>query len=155
MTGAMDVEEIRGDPMSDAEIDAFLTEQGTGILSLADDNRAYAVPISFGYERGRAVFAYWQFGTDSQKLAYSEATERACLAVYDVASEFDWQSVLAFGPLREMSHEEWTEVGELMDENAWSPDLSTLGQRRISVVGYELHIEEVTGLQGKEHATGD
>ncbi|RLM59362.1 pyridoxamine 5'-phosphate oxidase family protein [Halobellus sp. Atlit-31R] len=140
-------ERVRGGRMTDAEIDAYLQERGTGVLSLADGNRAYAVPISFGYESGRAVFAYWQFRPDSTKLAYSETTERACLAVYDFASQTDWRSVLAFGPLRELGTDEWAEIGELMDENAWSPDLSGVARRQLSIVGFELPIEEVTGLK--------
>lgn len=146
---SVDSEQMRGDPMTDAEIDTFLREQGTGVLSLADGNRAYAVPISFGYETGRAVFAYWQFGSDSRKMAYSDATERACLVVYEVESQLDWCSVLAFGSLREMSLDEWTDLGELMADNAWSPDLSTMGERRLTVIGYELRIDEATGLQGE------
>lgn len=141
--------------MTDAEIDAFLQEQGAGVLSLADGGRAYAVPISFGYERGRAVFAYWQFRPDSQKVAYSEATERACLAVYDIESQRDWQSVLAFGPLRELTTGEWGDVGELLDENAWSPDLTGVGRRQLSIVGYEMEIEDVTGLQRRPEAAGE
>ncbi|MFC6872249.1 pyridoxamine 5'-phosphate oxidase family protein [Halobellus marinus] len=140
-------EGFRGGRMSDAEIDEFLRDQGTGVLSLADGNNAYAVPISFGYERGRAVFAYWQFGDESEKLAYSEATERACLAVYDIESQFEWRSVLAFGSLRELTQKEWSQLGELMDDNAWSPDLSMVGGRRLTVVGYEMDIEEATGLK--------
>lgn len=133
--------------MTDAEIDAYLESQGTGILSLADGGEAYAVPISFGYEPGRAVFAFWQFRPESRKIAFSEATERACLAVYDVDSQENWRSVLAFGPIRELSTDVWGEIGELMDENAWSPDLTGVGKRQLSVVGYELEIEEATGLQ--------
>ncbi|MGQ4556249.1 pyridoxamine 5'-phosphate oxidase family protein [Halobellus sp. GM3] len=149
MADNVDPERVRGGEMTDAEIDAFLREQGTGVLALADGGRAYAVPISFGYEAGRAVFAYWQFGADSEKIAYSEATERACLAVYETNTQFDWQSVLAFGPLEELTPKEWTDVGELMDDNAWSPDLSDVGKRRLSIVGYEMDIESVTGLQAR------
>ena len=147
MSEKVDPGRVRGGRMTDAEIDAYLAEQGTGILSLADGGDAYAVPISFGYEPGRAVFAYWQFRSESRKVAFSEATERACLAVYDIESQSDWRSVLAFGPMTELSTGEWTEVGALMDENAWSPDLSDVGPRRLSIVGYELEIEEATGLQ--------
>jgi len=155
MSDDVDPERVRGGGMTDAEIDDFLREQGTGILALADENRAYAVPISFGYETGRAVFAYWQFGTDSDKIAYTETTERACLAVYEIKSQFDWRSVLAFGSLRELTPKEWTEVGELMDDNAWSPDLSSVGKRRLSIVGYELEIEEVTGLHRTAETGGE
>ncbi|MFB6092752.1 MAG: pyridoxamine 5'-phosphate oxidase family protein [Haloquadratum sp.] len=146
MADDVDLEAVRGGRMTDAEIDAYLQEQGSGILALADDSRAYAVPISFGYETGRAVFAYWQFGAESEKLAYSEATDRACLAAYDINSQFDWRSVLAFGPIEELPPDRWSEIGELMDENAWSPDLSGVGRRQLTIVGYEMTIEEVTGL---------
>jgi hypothetical protein len=147
MSDDVDPGRVRGGQMTDAEIDAYLSEQGTGILSLADDSEAYAVPISFGYESGRAVFAFWRFRSDSQKIAFSEATERACLAVYDIESQADWRSVLAFGPLRELSTKEWSDIGALIDENAWSPDLSNVGPRQLSIVGYEMEIEEATGLQ--------
>ena len=133
--------------MDALEIDEFLESQQTGVLALANDGDAYAVPISFGYERGRAVFAYWQFGDESEKIAYSDATERACLAVYDIESQFDWRSALAFGTLHELTQKEWSELGELMDNNAWSPDLSVVGGRRLTVVGYEMQIEEATGLR--------
>ena len=146
---------VRGGQMTDAEIDAYLETQGTGVLSLADGNRAYAVPISFGYESGRAVFAYWQFRPDSTKLAFTETTERACLAVYDFNAQTDWRSVLAFGPLRELGTDEWAEVGELMDENAWSPDLTGVGRRQLSIVGFEMPIEEVTGLKREPDAASE
>ena len=137
-----------GAAMSDAEIDAFLREQGTGVLSLADGDEAYAVPVSFGYDEGRALFGFYSFGAESQKRAYSEATERACLAVYDVTDRTDWTSVLAFGPMTELGIEAWDEVGEQLSENAWTPDLSDIGERRLSVAGYELTIDEVTGFHG-------
>lgn len=151
MTGSADLEDLRGATMSDAEIDAFLAEQGTGVLSLADGGRAYAVPISFGYETGRAVFSFWQFGADSRKLAFAEATETACLAVYDVESRSRWRSVLAFGTLEELPTDRWGELGELLEANAWSPDVRPIGARQLSIVGYELEIETATGLQGSAY----
>jgi nitroimidazol reductase NimA-like FMN-containing flavoprotein (pyridoxamine 5'-phosphate oxidase superfamily) len=137
-----------GAAMSDAEIDAFLREQGTGVLSLADGDEAYAVPVSFGYDEGRVLFGFYTFGTESQKRVYSEATERACLTVYDATDRTDWTSVLAFGPITELDMDAWDEVGERISENAWTPDLSGVGERRLSVAGYELTIDEVTGFHG-------
>jgi len=133
--------------MTDAAVDAFLAEQGTGVLALADGDSAYAVPISFGYETGRAVFAYWRFGPESLKAEYTDATERACLTVYDTVSDTEWRSVIARGPLRELSAEEWADLGGLIDDNAWSPDFSGVRDRRLSVVGYELRIDEATGFR--------
>ena len=47
--GSTDVSDVCGAEISDAEIDTSLTEQGAGVLSLADGGHANAVPISFGY----------------------------------------------------------------------------------------------------------
>ncbi|MFB6117253.1 pyridoxamine 5'-phosphate oxidase family protein [Halosegnis sp.] len=132
-------------PMSDAEIDRFLREQGTGVLSLADGDDAYAVPVSFGYETGRALFGFYMFGETSRKESYAAATDRACLVVYEVAGRTDWRSVLAAGPLTEVPPESWDKVGASISDNAWTPDLSEMGDRRLPVTGYELTIEEATG----------
>jgi len=145
------LDQLEGVRMSDAQIDTFLTEQGTGVLALADGDAAYAVPISFGYEDGRCYFAFFRFADEPRKEAYAETTETACLAVYDVESMFRWKSVLAFGPLEPVGPDRWDEVGAAMGENAWSPDLSSMGPRRGTVGTYALPIEEVTGLLGQDY----
>ena len=155
MSEETDPRRVRGGRMTDTEVDAFLREQGTGVLALAADGDAYAVPISFGYEAGRAVFAYWQFGPGSTKEAYTAATDRACLTVYDVASAGEWRSALARGPLRALSAEEWAGLGGLLDDNAWSPDFSGVRERRLSIVGYELRIEEATGFSREPGADAE
>ncbi len=155
MSEETDPRRVRSGRMTDAEVDAFLREQGTGVLAMAAGGDAYAVPISFGYEAGRAVFAYWQFGPESTKEEYTAATDRACLTVYDVASEAEWRSALARGPLRALSAEEWTDLGGLIDDNAWSPDFSGVRERRLSVVGYELRIDEATGFRREPGADAE
>ncbi|MHC3436654.1 pyridoxamine 5'-phosphate oxidase family protein [Natrialbaceae archaeon A-gly3] len=137
--------------MTDEEIAEFLTEQGVGLLALADGGDAYAIPISFGYDGERAVFSYWHFGTETAKEEYTEATRRACLAVYDVHSPVKWRSVLAFGELEEIPPGRWDELGELIDDNAWSPDVSPIGNRGPTITGYEMEIEEVSGFQGSAY----
>jgi nitroimidazol reductase NimA-like FMN-containing flavoprotein (pyridoxamine 5'-phosphate oxidase superfamily) len=141
--------------MTDAEVDAFLREQGTGVLALASGDRAYAIPVSFGYETGRAVFAYWRFGSGSTKAEYTAATEEACLTVYDVASAMEWRSVVARGPLHELSADEWDDLGGLLDDNAWSPDFTGVERRRLSIDGYELRIDEATGLRRSPDTGGE
>jgi hypothetical protein len=140
-------ERARGGRMTDAEVNAFLTEQGTGVLALADGGSAYAIPISFGYEAGRAVFAYWQFDPESLKREYTGTTERACLTVYDVESAAEWRSAIARGPLRELDSDEWPDLGGLIDDNAFSPEFTGVRGRQLSVVGYELRIDEATGFR--------
>ena len=151
MTDTAPIDRLRGLRMTDAEIDDFLAEQGTGVLALADGGDAYAIPVSFGYEDGRLYFAFFRFADEPAKEAYAAETETACLAVYEVESAFDWRSVLAFGPMSPVDPDRWDEVGAAMADNAWSPDLSSIGPRRGTVATYVLPIEEVTGLEGKEH----
>lgn len=139
---------LQGRGMTDEEIDAFLAEQGTGILALADGGDAYAVPISFGYKAGRLYFAYYRFSEQPRKKRFTEETRTACLAVYDVESLFRWRSVLAMGPIEPVGPDRWDEVGVAMGETAWSPDLSSLGPRGLTVDTYVLEPEEMTGRQG-------
>lgn len=146
-----DIDHLEGVRMTDAQIDAFLTEQGTGVLALAASDDAYAVPVSFGYEDGRCYFAFFRFADEPTKEAYAETTETACLAVYEVESAFRWKSVLAFGPLEPVGPDRWDEVGAAIGENAWSPDLSTVGPRQGSIAAYVMPVETVTGLLGKAY----
>ena len=145
---AEEPETLGGRGMTDDEIDQFLTEKGTGILALADGGDAYAVPISFGYRGGPLYFAFYRFSEDPRKKRYTDATRTACLAVYDVESMFRWRSVLAMGPIEPVGPDRWDEVGAAMGETAWSPDLSSLGPRGMSIDAYVLQIEEVSGRKG-------
>ena len=154
MEDGPDVDRLRGVRMSDAEIDAFLAEQGVGVLALADDGNAYAIPVSFGYADGRVYLVYFRFADRPTKEAYSDATETACLAVYEVESPLRWRSVLAFGPLERVNPDRWDEVGAAMSDNAWSPDLSSIGPRRGTVRTYVMPVEEATGLEGPAYASG-
>lgn len=65
--------------MHRAEIDQFLREQGTGVLSLADAGETYAPPMSFGYDGDRLYFVMIRFGDDSTKLDFADTTTRATL----------------------------------------------------------------------------
>lgn len=152
MTVEPAVEGLEGLRMSDAEVDAFLTEQGDGVLALADGGDAYAVPISFGYDAGTVYFVFFRFAEEPKKEAYSRATETACLAVYEATSPERWRSVLVTGPLEAVGPDRWGEVGTAMGDNAWSPDLSTIGPRQQLVQAYVLPIEAATGMKGRAYA---
>lgn len=152
MPADADLDRLRGGRMTDAQIDAFLTEQGTGILALADGDDAYGVPISFGYEDGRCYFAFFRFREQPTKEAYAAATRTACLSVVEVESVHRWKSVLVRGPIEAVDPDRWDEVGVVMGENAWSPDLSTVGPRRSTVGTYVVPVETATGRLGPGYA---
>lgn len=89
--------------LSGAEIDKFLDEQRTGVLSMASDDRGYGVPMSYTYEAASAeVYLRLGYGPDSTKRAFLEDSEEVTFVVYDETIE-GWVSVLVRGPLEELS----------------------------------------------------
>ncbi len=146
-----DVEALQGIEMNDEEIDEFLDEQGHATLSLADGNRAYGVPVSFGYD-GERIFLYLiQFGESSEKVNFSHQTERACLTTYDVESRFRWRSVIVRGSLNEIDEDEIEPIRETMDDNAWFPTIFPPTDPITTVHRMELTIEDATGRKGEEY----
>lgn len=134
--------------MQETEIDFFLRSQGYGTLSLAADGDAYGVPVSFGYDGDHLYFIFLQFGVDSQKRAFADATDTASFLVSQVNSKFDWQSVIVTGQLREMRDDEVTHGRDVMADNAWHPSLFSEADPMGDLKGYVLDIEAKTGRKG-------
>ena len=85
--------------MDAIDIAEFLRGRMTGVLGLAREDDAYALPLSFTYDEDEQAFYFrLGFGPDSQKREFVEATDWATFAVYDDTDE-GWQSVLAEGHL--------------------------------------------------------
>jgi len=85
-------------------VERRLRETGTGVLSLADGDDSYAVPVAYHYEDGTVFFRLGET-TDSTKADYLDTTETATLVVYaadptDEARELDSWSILLRGTLR-------------------------------------------------------
>ncbi|GAB7011181.1 pyridoxamine 5'-phosphate oxidase family protein [Halorubrum trueperi] len=135
--------------MDDEAIKQVLRERGHGVLSLARDSEAYAIPVSFGYDGERALMYLLQFGEDSEKLAVASDTEQACLVTYNVETRFEWESVILRGSLRELPTEESEDVEAVMDENAWFPSIFPPDAPITGVHIYELVIESASGRQGE------
>ena len=90
-------------PMSEAEIERSLRDVGHGVLSLADGDDSYAIPLYHHYEDGTLFFRLGETPDDS-KADYIETTERATYVVFEAeetagpAEERGW-SVIARGPI--------------------------------------------------------
>lgn len=130
--------------MDDAEVERRLREAETGVLSLADEGRAYAVPVHSFYRAGRLVFRLTDDG-HSEKLAFVETTTEACFVVYGATNGDSW-SVLAQGAIRRLP----PEAADSYDAEAIN---RRFGPARIfdedvadtDVAIYELDVETVTG----------
>ncbi|KYH26532.1 pyridoxamine 5'-phosphate oxidase [Halalkalicoccus paucihalophilus] len=142
--------EITGTGMDREEIEAFLHEQGIGVLSLANNGEAYGVPVSFGYDgEERLYFVFLQVGEESRKEAFAAATERASFTVSDVESKHAWRSVIAHGRIREVDDDEWETVRNSIDDNAWYPSLFSEAEPMRDIQGWVLEIEETSGQKNE------
>lgn len=81
--------------MTDAEVDAFVSTQGFGVLALADGNRAYGAPLFYGAREG-AIYFQTRAG---RKTRYLYATMEACLTISSTRAMGEWASVQLLGRL--------------------------------------------------------
>lgn len=89
--------------MDATEIGEFLSDQDTGVLSLAAENDSYAVPVSFMYNMDeQAVYFRLGFAPGSQKQRFVDTTEHASFVVYGKVDE-GWKSVVASGRLERLA----------------------------------------------------
>lgn len=143
--------ELQGIQMDEQEIDQFLRSQGFGVLSLTDGREAYGVPISFGYDGGsRLFFVFLRVGERSKKEAFAEKTEKASFTTYNVASKHDWQSVIASGTLRKVGDDEWDDVVDAIENNAWYPSLFSESEPMQDIQGWVFQTEEITGQTSEQ-----
>ncbi|WP_458189303.1 pyridoxamine 5'-phosphate oxidase family protein [Haladaptatus sp. NG-WS-4] len=126
--------------MDETEIEDRLREAGTGILSLARGDDAYAIPVGCHYD-GERMLLRFAVEDSGDKMDYVETTDTACFVVYDANGDESW-SVLMTGTLHP--------VAESFDESAVNELFLPLRvfDENIDDVEpkiYELEIEHVTG----------
>ena len=107
--------------LDEAAIKAFLENQSTGSLALADQNDSYAIPVGFTFVPETKDFYFrLSYGVESRKRAYIETTDRATFVVA-AETESGWKSVVASG---ELEHRKTPEKLEEMGGTEYSPDES-------------------------------
>lgn len=96
--------------MDDEEVRERLADSEYGVLSLADGDDAYGVPLSFAYRDGE-ILLHLGDREDSEKIRYVETTEAASFLVYEGGDD-SW-SVVARGPLAERDGLDDATINEL------------------------------------------
>jgi len=141
-----------GTPMDSRDIDRLLTDTGWGVLSLAEDDEPYSIPVSFGYDGEDVFLALIRDSPENTKFAFIDDGQRARLLVTDVGGRFDWQSIAVTGSARALSRDsdEWERAVETLDDNAWfSIDFERAeGIEEITV--WRLETDEIRGLEVQE-----
>lgn len=84
--------------LSEEECSALLPRIGLGRLACAHEGQPYVIPTYLVYEH---VFLYG-FTTLGQKVEWMRANPRVCVEWDQVASEYDWTSVVIFGQYEEL-----------------------------------------------------
>lgn len=142
---------LEGTQMDDAELDEFLVEQGIGILSLAAEGDAYAVPISFGYDPAerRLYFDLIRFGDESRKIEWADRTQTACFSTFQVVSQFDWRSAIVTGELDGVDESEQSHMDDVMADNAWFPSLFPPDEPITGVRRCAMDADDATGRKGE------
>jgi hypothetical protein len=140
---------IQGIEMDEDSAEELLRAEGVGVLSLADDGRAYGVPVSFGYADRSIYVVFLRPGEASEKVAFADATREASFLAFERPSRHNWRSVVARGTLHRLAEGEWDDLVAAMGDNAWFPSLFAETQPMQDLLGYELRIESLTGMQSR------
>jgi hypothetical protein len=125
--------------MSEDAVARALCEHEAGVLALARDGSAYAVPVSHHYADGVLQFRLAD-DDDSEKLAAADATETASFVCYGVDGDESW-SVVASGPIRRTG----TVDAETSNERFGPLRIFDEAIENVDLVAYEMDVERIAG----------
>ncbi len=136
--------------MDTETIERHLRNGEVGVLALAADSSAYAVPVGYHYD-GSSLYIRLADDGSSTKMEYVESTTEACFSLYGNGSGQDSWSILVRGPLRKLTGDE----RERFDATALNDAFHRLyvfdqDIESIDLELYELEMESVTGRQTDE-----
>lgn len=136
--------------MTEGEVEAVLREGDTGVLALASDDDAYAIPVAYHYDGETLRFRLADDG-HSRKLAFADTTATATFLMYGYDGPNDSWSVLVSGSIRRLSPEEWETLAPADINEKYAP-LRVFDEavEAVELVGYELRIQEATGRRTAE-----
>ncbi|WP_123623987.1 pyridoxamine 5'-phosphate oxidase family protein [Halorubrum sp. CSM-61] len=140
------VEYVYTSGMTESDIDDRLRAGEHGVLGLAADNEAYAIPLSYHYDGDRFLLRVSEHDDDSEKGRFLKTTETATFVCYEASTDESW-SVHVRGPIQrwkgnvdETTLNEWFQPFRLFDEAVEGVGFSL----------YELGMEAVVGRETAE-----
>lgn len=99
------IEHVYTTGMDEESVETHLRATDYGVLALARDGEAYAIPVAYHYDDEGRVLLRLGVTADSEKVAFLETTDRATLVVEGTDGTDRW-SVIARGPVRRLPAEE-------------------------------------------------
>jgi hypothetical protein len=130
--------------MTDREVEDHLREAKTGVLALAREGDAYAVPVACHYD-GDALFLRLGDHEGSEKMGYLETTDRASLVCYEYTPPDESWSVVVRGPIVRVDDAD----GSSSPRAEAFLSIRIFGEpvEEVEEVLFEMEIESVTGRQ--------
>lgn len=145
--------------MTEGELNDFLGRHETGVLSLANDDEPYAIPISYGYNATEQTFYMRLVSTpESEKRQFLGASPRVRLVVYEEVDEgTTYRSAIATGPLEEISPDELTVEHIEQYGEAKRPLFEIWGQSKqdLNINLYNLAPDELSGRRTEVDRTAE
>ncbi|GGN99513.1 MULTISPECIES: pyridoxamine 5'-phosphate oxidase family protein [Haloarcula] len=144
-----DVEFAYTEGLTEAEVETRLRDATDGVLALADDGDAYAIPVFHHYEDG-SLYVRLGETPDSRKAAYVETTDTATYVVYeaettsDDAEQHGW-SVVARGPIRAVPPDDPAYDAVTINDRFAPIRVFDEALDEVELTLYELRIEELAG----------
>ena len=100
----------------------FLKQHRVGVMSLAKDNLAYAVPLFYAFD-GKTLYFMSHPG---EKDLFIEACEQACFVVVEYKGDDDWKSVQATGPVEKVTlSDDAMHALDVMAKNPFPPEFGS------------------------------
>ncbi|MDR5673431.1 pyridoxamine 5'-phosphate oxidase family protein [Halalkaliarchaeum sp. AArc-GB] len=133
--------------MAPDEIEELLGRHETAVLSLANADEPYAIPISYGYDPDSNRFYFRLVSTpESEKRAFLTSSPRARIVVYEEL-EPTYRSVVADGTLERIDPDEMSVEHVVQYGGAKRPLFEIWGKskRELDIQLYQLDIESIGG----------
>ncbi|AUX10393.1 pyridoxamine 5'-phosphate oxidase [Halalkaliarchaeum desulfuricum] len=105
---------------SEETIEEVLRREDDGVLTFADDNEPYGVPVSYGYDGDRFVFQLSK-SKRGRKADFIDEEPLACFIVYAKHPNRVVESVIATGKLRSVPESDQREAFAVLRENTDFP----------------------------------
>lgn len=137
--------------LSEQETDSILGRHETGVLSLAQEDEPYSIPISYGYDTEHRRFYFRLVSTpQSEKRRFLSSLPQARLVIYEEDDPI-YRSIVVVGTLEEISREDLTVEHIEQYGEAKRPLFEIWGKSRrdLDVKLYQLDPDEISGRRIK------
>ncbi len=145
--------------LTESECRALLKNASIGRLACAHKNQPYVVPIQV-YPDGEYLYGFAMLG---RKIEWMRENPKVCVQFDDIASRFEWTTIVVFGRFEELVQLPDSEAEairrrahELFRQRPewWQPASSTIAPRGVRMpVIYRIRITEITGRRTERPTT--